>query len=220
METHVENKHLGHRLIHWDSDDSPRRVAVLAVHGRGQNPTFMREQSARMQARGVRFYAPRAGGDTWYPNPFLEPLESNQPDLTLALAAVHAQVAKIEVDGFPLDRIVLWGFSQGACLLSHYVLTNRSAFGGAIFHTGGYLGAEVRVEPAGTPLAGMPVVIRSIDQDPWVPSYRVEQTAESLTAVGASVDCRIDRGREHGITDEACAAAAQLLDSLVRETSR
>jgi predicted esterase len=60
----------------------------------------------------------------------------------------------------------------------------------------------------------VPVVIRSIDEDPWVPKERVEETAEYFVAAGGRVDSRIDKGTEHGITEEAVNAGKVLLASL------
>ena len=85
----------------WGSGAGTARTAVLAVHGRGQTPAFMQEQAARLAASGVRFYAPSAAGDSWYPKPFLEPLDNNEPDLSHALEAITAHVAALEPTAFP-----------------------------------------------------------------------------------------------------------------------
>ena len=210
----TKNRHLDRPMTTWGSSPGSARAAVLAVHGRGQTPAFMQEQAGRLAASGLRFHAPSAAGDTWYPKPFLEPLENNQPELSHALEALAAHVAALETDGFATDRIVLWGFSQGACLVSHFVLTNPAKYAGLVLHTGGYIGPDPLPVPAGQPLEGVPAVLRSIENDPWVPGPRIEQTASALRAAGARTDLLIAPGHEHIITDEAMAAASRLLNNI------
>jgi predicted esterase len=198
----------------WGSETGQARTAVIAVHGRGQTPAFMHGQAERLESTGIRFYSPAAPGQTWYPKPFLEALEHNEPHLSHSLDALESLVADVEADGFPRDRIVLWGFSQGACLISHLVLTRPSRYGGLVLLTGGFVGPDIPAARNGRPLEGTPAVLRSIANDPWVPMYRVEQTADALCKAGAAVDLVIAPGNEHIITDEAMTAVDRLLRSI------
>ncbi|MHA6969341.1 alpha/beta hydrolase (plasmid) [Glutamicibacter bergerei] len=198
----------------WGSETHEARTAVIAVHGRGQSPAFMQEQASRIDAPAVRFYAPAAPNQSWYPKQFLEALADNEPDLSLSLDTLGRLVDAVEAEGFARERIVLWGFSQGACLISHLILTRPDRLGGLALLTGGYIGPDALGAPEGLPLDGMPVVVRSIDQDPWVPRDRVEQTAQTLSAAGASVDLLVAAGNEHIITDEAMSAVGRLLSSI------
>ncbi|NKQ51385.1 phospholipase [Amycolatopsis sp. K13G38] len=203
-------------MLEWGPPRDRAACAVLAVHGRGQDPGFMRDTAARFGAVNARFYAPEAPGSSWYPHPFLVEPTRNQPALGRSLSTIGTCVERLGEQGFGPERVVLWGFSQGACLLSQYLLTVAPrAYGGAALFTGGYLGPGSVPPPAGNPLRGLNVVLRSIEHDPFVPSRRVEETAAVLTKAGASVDLRIDPGDEHMITGEACAAAARLLGSVV-----
>lgn len=210
----TENRHLSQRRLVWGSELDQARAAVLAIHGRGQSPEFMQQQADRLTVSGLRFYASSAADSSWYPKPFLEPLENNQPDLSHALEALAAQVAAVEAEGFTRDRIVFWGFSQGACLVSHYILSCPIRYAGLILFTGGYLGPEALPSLDGRPLDGVPALLRSIENDPWVPKIRVEQTATILQDAGCDVDIHIAPGNEHVITDEAMAAAAEMLNGI------
>lgn len=204
-------------VLEWGAAPEQAQQAVLAVHGRGQSPRFMQETAARFAAPHARFHAPEAPGNTWYPLPFLEPLERNRPVLDRSLDVIDRCLVELAERGAARERTVLWGFSQGACLLAQYVLTvSPEPFGGLILFTGGYLGTgPVAAPPAGS-LDGLEVLVRSIANDPWVPRHRVEDTAEVLRRAGARVDLRIDPGAEHVITDEACSAAGALISTVGR----
>ncbi|KID30902.1 putative esterase [Prauserella sp. Am3] len=198
----------------WGADPDRAALAVLTVHGRGQDPSFMEETARRLGPVPVRFFAPEAEGNTWYPLSFLEPAERNEPALSRSLRVLDSAVDTLAGAGFPAERVVLWGFSQGACLASHLALTAPRAFAGLVLFTGGYIGTSPPAVAGGGPLRGVPTVMRSIEHDPWVPRYRVDETADLLRRAGARVDLRVDEGDEHIITDEACAAATTLLTTV------
>lgn len=198
-------------MLEWGVAADRAELAVLAVHGRSQDPTFMRETARRFGPAPVRFFAPEAEGNTWYPLSFLEAIERNQPALDRSIHVLKTCLDLLAESGFDPERVVLWGFSQGACLLSHLVLTAPRQVAGLVLFTGGYIGAEAPPAPGDAVLHDVPAVLRSIEDDPWVPWHRVEDTAALLRRAGANVDLRIDPGNEHVITDEACAAATRLL---------
>lgn len=200
--------------VTWNVGEDQPKIAVLAVHGRGQSTDFMREQATRFGVLGVKYFAPQAPGDTWYPLGFKEPFAANEPKLSESLGFMASMIDLIRADGFAIDHIVLWGFSQGACVLSHFAVTQPEHYAGLIMFTGGFIGPDALPSVTGSVLAGVPAVLRSVDEDPWVPMARVVETAELLTQAGATVDLRIDGGTEHGITDEAAAAGAALLAAL------
>ena len=206
-------RHGARPVLEWGAAEADAELAVLTVHGRAQTPAFMRRTAERFGAAPVRFYAPEAADNSWYPHSFLDPQHRNQPELDEALRAVDAWLEHLAEVGFAPHRVVLWGFSQGACLLAHHALTAPRRFAGIVLFTGGYIGPEPMSEPEGEPLREVPVVVRSVEHDPWVPRFRVEHTAALLAGAGAAVDLRVDPGSEHVITDEACSAATRLLRS-------
>lgn len=192
---------------------------VLAVHGRGQEPGVMRELAARFGPLPARFVAPAAAGGSWYPLPFLQPIAGNQPALDDALAAIEARIGTLLDTGTAPGDLVLLGFSQGACLLAHLLLTRPRRLGAAVLLTGGFIGPDP-IEPlTGGELDGMPVLLRSIQDDPWVPAHRVVETARLFAAAGARPDLAIAPGNEHIVTGEACSAAAGLIRGLGAEPS-
>lgn len=198
----------------WGAPAASARIAVLAVHGRGQSPEFMRALFDRTRLANVRFYAPAAIDSSWYPHPFLDEIENNEPARSTSLRSLAMTLATIRAEGIPDDRIVLAGFSQGACLVSDLLLQQPRAYAAAVILTGGYLGALERNPLPGVPLAGVPVLLRSVESDAWVPSSRVRQTASILRSAGAAVDLRIEPGAEHAVSDAAVADIAALLARL------
>ncbi|MBE8525142.1 phospholipase [Amycolatopsis sp. H6(2020)] len=204
--------HLGQRVLTWGPAKAP--VVVLAVHGRGQEPEVMRELTARFGPLPARYVAPAAAGGSWYPLPFLQPIAGNQPHLDEALATIETCIDTLLDAGTAAGDLVLLGFSQGACLLAHLVLTRPRLLGAAVLLTGGFIGPDP-IKPLHTgELDGMPVLLRSIEDDPWVPAHRVEETGRLFEAAGARLDLAIAPGNEHVVTDEACSAAAGLIRRL------
>jgi phospholipase/carboxylesterase len=196
------------RVLSWGPDEAP--AVVLAVHGRGQEPEFMRQLAERFGPLPARFVAPAAPGGSWYPLPFLQPIELNQPHLGNAIADIEQRIDQLLESGTAARELVLFGFSQGACLLTHLLLSRPRALGAAVLFTGGFIGPDP-IKPLEGSFGGMPVLMRSIQDDPWVPAYRVHESARLFEAAGAEVDLRIDPGNEHIVTDEACDAAAKLI---------
>lgn len=186
-------------------------VAVVVVHGRDQDPHWMLEHLAwELGLPGVAYVLPAAPDGSWYPNRFFDPVEDNEPWLSEALAAIVDAVELAEEGGVPVERVVLAGFSQGACLVAEMIDREPRPYGGAAILTGGLFGTEeeLHVPPA---LDGMPVLVTGHVGDSWVPVPRVERTAELLRAAGASVRLAVHDDPEHQINDDEIAAVRRLL---------
>jgi phospholipase/carboxylesterase len=125
------------------------------------------------------------------------------------MEAVGAAAAALADAGWPAERLLLVGFSQGACVVLEYVARNPRRYGGVAALTGGLIGADGEVtRPRG--LAGTPVLNTSAEGDEWVPPERTRESAEILAAGGADVDLRVfDRG-SHAIRAQEVDAVAAL----------
>ncbi len=203
----------------WCTDAESAPIAVLAVHGRGQGPGFMRQLFDRISVDAF-IAAPSADEGSWYPESFLRPIEDNQPGIDGGVAAIERTLDLLASRGFGPERVVLAGFSQGACLLSHFLLggpvaANPRRFAGALLLTGGFQGPEGEPLPEPVPgLAGLPVLISLGTRDGWVPFARAEETRDALEASGADVTFLPFEGDEHIVSDEAVAASRVLIESV------
>ena len=190
------------------------KAAAILIHGRGATPELMLPLAEAFGRDDVRYVAPRATGNTWYPNSFLAPIEANEPWLSSALALVGALVARLEDEEFETSKVAIIGFSQGACLATEFAARNARRYGAVIALTGGLIG------PPGTPrdysgsLDGTPVFLGSSDVDPHVPLERIEETDAVLTRLGATVDKRIYPGFGHSVNEDEVMAARAMLEAM------
>jgi phospholipase/carboxylesterase len=195
-----------------------RRNAALAgvlLHGRGSTPEEMIGLAARLALDDYRWVAPAAATGSWYPHRFTEPVDVNEPFLSRAIDDCDEAVDEASDQGrISSERIVVLGFSQGACLAAEYVLRHPGRCGALVLFTGGVIGppgTSWRLAPPAKSLAGLPVLLTGSDVDEWVPAARVRETASVLTTLGADVRCRIYAGRGHIVCDEEIVEARELI---------
>ena len=190
------------------------KAAVLLVHGRGATPESMLPLAQAFGRDDIRYLAPRATRNTWYPNSFLAPIESNEPWLSSALSLLAALMEQLTAEGFSSDQVGIIGFSQGACLSSEFIARNARRYGMAGILTGGVIGPPGTLRSYSGSLAGTPVFLGSSDIDPHVPLERAEETRDVLAALGAEVDARIYRGMGHTVNDDEVKAVRALLQQM------
>jgi predicted esterase len=185
------------------------------VHGRGASAEDILTLSEPLALDNIAYLAPQAKDGTWYPYPFMMPFEMNEPWLSSALAVVGAALAYIEGEGFPLERVILLGFSQGACLASEYVARNARRYGGLAGLSGGLIGPEGSPRDYKGALEQTPVFLGCSDRDPHIPKARVLETAQVLEALGGVVDARIYPNMGHTINKDENAAVREMIGNAV-----
>jgi predicted esterase len=132
--------------------------------------------------------------------------------LSSALRRVSELIEAVEQEGVDRARIVLAGFSQGACLTCEFAARNARRYGGIIGFTGGLIGPPGTARDYDGDFAGTPVFLGSSIPDPHVPWERVEETAEVLNRMGAVVKSSGYRGMPHTINAEEVAEARAIID--------
>ena len=178
------------------------RAAMLMLHGRGASAEDILSLASELDQPGFSYLAPQARANTWYPNRFLVPIEQNEPWLSSALAVVGAVISSIEQAGIPAEKIMLLGFSQGACLALEYSARNARRYGGVVGLSGALIGPDGMPRNDSGSLEGTPVFLGCSDRDMHVPRERVGETAEVMRQLGAEVTERIYPDMGHTINQD------------------
>jgi predicted esterase len=189
------------------------RLVVILAHGRGSSADDMLGLAREFSAEDVSYLAPQAAGHAWYPYSFLAPIQRNEPYLSSALRLLGELVQQAGREGVGPDRIVLLGFSQGACLSVEFAARHAQRYAAVVALSGGLIG------PPGTPrdyagsFDGTPVFLGCSDRDPHIPLERVHESADVFRRMGGTVDERIYPRLGHTVNAEELAAVEELLNS-------
>lgn len=214
--TAAADPHAGQPIVQAGAPLGQARAAVIMVHGRNAAPENILDLVPSLARPTLTYLAPAAAGRTWYPYSFMADIATNEPGLSSALRMLEGLVERIEAAGVPKSKIVMLGFSQGACLTSEFAVRHAARFGGFVIFTGGAIG------PAGTTwnypggFGGTPIFMGCSDHDMHVPEPRVRETAAVFARMGAIVDTRIYPGMGHAVNDDEIAAAQGILDTVSR----
>lgn len=200
--------HADAEIVHDGPDLGDATHALVLLHGRGADAEGMVDLGVALTndlggTSRWAIIAPQAEGHTWYPQRFLAPEADNQPWLDGARALIYRLLGELAGAGLDASRIVLGGFSQGACLALD-TAARHGRVAGVLGFSGGLIG------PPGTafdvrPMDGTPVLLAVHDADPHIPLVRVEDTARAFARAGADVTSRLYRGSQHTITSDALA---------------
>ncbi|SCZ06045.1 MULTISPECIES: alpha/beta hydrolase [unclassified Pseudomonas] len=197
---------------------SPKKVGVatILIHGRNQQPSDMFAMAERIGLDDMPYIALEAADKTWYPNRFMAPVADNSPWLDFALDSITSVLTTLEKMSIKREKIVLLGFSQGACLACEYVYRHASAYGGLVSLTGGLIGPEGMTWSTAADLSGTPVLMSNGDQDEWVPLQRTVETSAVFKEMRASnVQLNVFPDRPHLVSDEEIDSVRSLLQRLL-----
>lgn len=192
-------------------------VALILLHGRGAAARGMLRLTDEIDRPGVAYLAPQAAQRSWYPESFMAPVEQNEPALSSALRVVGDTIAHATDAGVPADRVVLLGFSQGACLATEYAYRHPQRYGGIVGLSGGLVGPDGTEFDAHGTLDGTPVFLGCSDQDPYIPLNRVRETAEVFRHLEADVTERIYEGMGHTTNEDEMEYLRSLLGQYVND---
>lgn len=207
----ADDPHAGQPILASGPQLADARLVAVLIHGRGASAEDILSLTQQLRVKDIAYLAPQAANDSWYPYTFLAPLDRNEPGLTSALGVVSSLVREAGTQGVTTDRIVLMGFSQGACLSLEFAARHAHRYAAVIGLSGGLIG------PPGTPrdyrgsLDGTPVFLGCSDVDPHIPLERVHETAEVFRRMGATVDERIYPRMGHTVNRDELDAIDALL---------
>ncbi len=188
------------------------RGAMVMLHGRGATAESILTLVPALGVPDFAYMAPQAGGNSWWPQSFLAPIPSNEPGISSAMLAVEGALARIVAGGVPLERTMLLGFSQGACLAAEYAARHARRYGGVVALSGGLIGPEGTPRNYGGSLDGSPVFLGCSDIDSHIPAERVRQSASVLERLGGVVTMRLYPGMGHTINDDELNAVRAIMN--------
>jgi predicted esterase len=202
---------------------------MIMLHGRNAGPENILELTGALEHPGFSFLAPQAAGGTWYPLSFLAPMERNEPCLSSALETVGDLIDQVEREGVPRSRIMLLGFSQGACLALEAARrlgegrpdgqtarrpgdsARERRLGGVVGFSGGLIGPPGTTWANPGRLDGALVLLGCSDVDSHIPRERVEESAQVFERMGAGVTLRIYPGMGHQVNQEELELAREMM---------
>lgn len=197
---------------------SRARAAMLMLHGRGARAEDILSLANEFDQPGFAYLAPQAAGNTWYPNRFLVPLEENEPWLSSALAFISDVLAEIVNAKIPYERIILLGFSQGACLTLEYAARNARRYGGVAGLSGALIGPDDTPRDYSGSLDGTPVFLGCSDVDFHVPKESIDQTAEVMRRLGGEVTKRFYPNLGHTVDQDEIDFVRGMMQRLIRNS--
>lgn len=203
--------HAGQPVLRGGASLTAASAAVIMIHGRGAGPRNIMDLVPAIEHPGVAYLAPGAAGGTWYPHSFMMPTEQNEPGISSGISVVHGLIEEVIASGIGVDRTVLLGFSQGACLASTAALRRPDRYGGVIVFSGGLIGPPGTQWSESGSFASTPVFFGCSDRDSHVPEVRVRESSAVFERMGATVTTRIYPGMGHLVNEDEVAFVRALL---------
>lgn len=189
--------------------------AMILIHGRGATAESILTLAHEFDTDQLHYSAPQAHQNTWYPYSFLAPTERNEPGLSSGLQAIYDILTGLEIKGIPKKRMIIAGFSQGACLATEFVARHPARYGGLIALSGGLIGDSVTAEHYTGSLKGTPYFVGCSDIDPHIPVERVHESAEILESLDADVTKKIYPGMGHTVNEDEILQINKLIQKVL-----
>jgi phospholipase/carboxylesterase len=191
------------------------RAVMIMIHGRNAAPANILSLVPAFERPEFTYLAPAAADGTWYPFSFLAERERNEPGITSGLGVIERLVNDAVAHGVPKERVILLGFSQGACLAAEFAASHADRYGGVMVYSGGLIGPPGTTWPYAGNFAGTPVLFGCSDVDAHIPRVRVAESAQFFTRLGADVTERIYPGMGHLVNEDEIVFARGVMDSVL-----
>jgi phospholipase/carboxylesterase/glyoxalase family protein len=210
----TSDPHRGKPVLTAGPGIAEARAAMIMLHGRGASANDIIGIAQVIDRPDIACLAPEAAGFSWYPRPFMEPIENNQPHLASALLMIAGLIARCNAAGLPPNRVALLGFSQGACLSLEFAARSPRRYAGIFTLSGGLVGGSIGPENYSGSLDGTPVFLGCSDDDPYIPLIRVQESTAVMAALGADTNERIYAGMGHVINEDEIGHVQGVLDAI------
>ncbi len=210
----VNGPHQGQEIYTSGQPLEKAKAAMILIHGRGASAPSILDLANLLHHPEMAYLAPQAANSTWYPYSFLSPIPQNEPGITSGLQVIADLIATIEATGILKNKIILAGFSQGACLSSEYMARNAARYGGLLAFSGGVIGPPDMERNDSGDLEQTPIFIGCSDIDFHIPLERVEETAEIFQRLNGRVNKKIYPNMGHTIIKDEIDQALKVVSSI------
>jgi len=195
-------------------------AAAVLMHGRDQDAAFMLDVAERAALGDLGILLPESEQRSWYPGRFFDAVETNEPHLTRAVEAFEEAMDTAADAGLPASRLLLVGFSQGACVLTELLRRRPRRLGAAAILTGALMGpppAEHPLPPPAGDLTGLHLHFSASRHDNWIPLEHVRAGIRYFERAGARVTTALSDEVEHHVSDAEAACLRELADEFLSE---
>ena len=148
------------------------------------------------------------------PLSFLAPIEQNEPYLSSALGRIADLLAMLQKAKIPIDRTMLMGFSQGACLALEFAARNARRYGGIAGLSGGLIGPEGTPRDYGGSFDGTPVFLGCSEKDPHISASLIIETEDVFRRMAANVTRRLYPKLGHAVNEDELTEVQTMLSSM------
>lgn len=196
---------------------SPDALVIL-LHGVGSNGADLARLSGPLSLHlpGAVFAAPnaptpfqlRGAGYQWFSIASVS--SQNRAERIAGAREGYNRVVSAEIDkhGFAgrLDRVALFGFSQGAIMSLDAIASGRWPVGAVVAASG-----RLATAPGAHPAIGTPTLLLHGAEDEIVPAEATPEAAAFLESLGFAVEAHVYPGLGHSISREGLEAAGVFL---------
>ncbi len=200
--TKINGQHSGQNILTAGRDIAEAQNALIMLHGRGATAADILSLKIELKTESTFIAAPQAADNSWYPHGFTDPRQFNEPHIQSGFSVIEELIKAINANGISSGKIILFGFSQGACLVLDYLARNPQRLGGVIALSGGLIGDKLNYMDYQGNLEGTPLFIGCGDNDPHISVSRMKETAKIFKLLNAQVFERIYENLGHTINSE------------------
>lgn len=215
----VKGPHQDAQIFEYGAPVSRAKAAMIMVHGRGALAKGMFPLADVFAQPDFHYRAPQARHHSLYPYSFLEPLEKNKAGIYSGLQLLQDVLESVEQARIPKEKVILLGFSQGACLAAEFAASHPQKLGGVVALSGGLIGPVVKREHYTGSMERTPVFIGCGDSDPYVPMDWVHQTGSVFEQLDADVTKKIYEGMGHAISEEEIKIIRGMMANILMDYS-
>ena len=215
-ENRFEGPHQKSNTVHAGVDVNEAKGAMIMIHGRGATAESIIMLADEFGDHQLHLVAPQAQGFQWYPNSFLAPSDRNEPGISSGLQQIYNIIEELEEKGIPREKIILLGFSQGACLASEFIARHPAKYGGLAALSGGLIGKgdTVPTEEYSGSLEKTPIFLGCSNVDAHIPQERVDETAVVMENLGGDVNKKIYKGMGHTVNRDEIDQVKQIISKV------